>query len=58
MKPFSEKYTEAKAKEESECAAEERKGKAKEVFKEECYEKEVQTRKEVRMMYSESIGWV
>ena len=47
----------SKAKAESQFEAEERKGEAEaeEVFKEEDYEKEDKTRKEVRMMYS-SIG--
>ena len=50
----------AEAKEECQCEAEEREGgaEAKEAFKEEGYEKEVnrfKTRKEVSMMYSESI---
>ena len=49
----------SKAKEESQREAEERKGEAEveEVFKEEDYEKEDKTRKEVRMM-SSSIGVV
>ena len=48
-----------KAKEESQREAEERKGKAqaKEVFKEGDYEKQVKTRKEVRMMYSR-VDWL
>ena len=48
-----------KAKEERQREAEERKGKAeaKEVFKEGGYEKQVKTRKEVRMMYSR-VDWL
>ena len=50
----------SRAKEECLCEAEERewRAEAKEAFKEESYEKEfnrLKTRKEVRMMYSESI---
>ena len=54
-----EEERKAEAKEECQCEVEEREGaEAKEAFKEEGYEKEVnrfKTRKEVSMMYSESI---
>ena len=66
-KPRSKKKTvvkqrkKNKAKEESQREAEERKeeaeAEAKEVFKEEGYEKQVKTRKEVRMMYSR-VDWL
>ena len=53
------KTRKSEAKEERQREAEERKGKAeaKEVFKEGGYEKEVKTRKEVRMMYSR-VDWL
>ena len=55
----NQKKKTSKAKEESQREAEERKGEAeaKEVFKEEGYEKQVKMRKEVRMMYSR-VDWL
>ena len=56
---MKQKERKSKTKEESQREAEERKGEAeaKEVFKEEGYEKQVKTRKEVRMMYSR-VDWL
>ena len=56
---YGAKERKSKAKEESQREAEERKGEAeaKEVFKEEGYEKQVKMRKEVRMMYSR-VDWL
>ena len=54
-----ERQTEIEAEQESEREAEEREGDAK--AKEEGYEKEInklKTRKELIVIYSESIGWV
>ena len=56
---MKQKKETAKPKKKSQRKAEERKGEAeaKEVFKEEGYEKQVKTRKEVRMMYSR-VDWL